>query len=78
MSVAQAEAVLAAVNSGQPVLADDDVAAALLSAIKHGPAALASSPPVQQALQRLAEKLGTADEVSLQCRHFHLPGCALS
>jgi hypothetical protein len=76
MSVAQAEAVLAAVSL-QPAPADEDVAVGLLIAIEHGPPVLASSLPVQQALQRLAERLGTADEVSLQCRHFHLAGCAL-
>jgi hypothetical protein len=76
MSVAHAEAVLAA-GIYLPAPSDIDVAVELLSAIRHGPSALASSPPVQQALEGLAERLGDADEVSLQCWHLHLPGSAL-
>jgi hypothetical protein len=69
MSVAHAEAVVAAA-AFQPAPSDIDVAAVLLGAIRHGPSALASSPPVQQALQSLAERLGVAAEVSLQCWHI--------
>ncbi|KAI3433866.1 hypothetical protein D9Q98_003669 [Chlorella vulgaris] len=63
MSVAHAEAVVAAA-AFQPAPSDIDVAAVLLGAIWHGPSALASSPPVQQALQSLAERLGVAAEGS--------------
>ncbi|KAL4856193.1 Zinc finger MYND domain-containing protein 10 [Chlorella vulgaris] len=63
MSVAQAEAVLAAANLSQLAPADRHVAAALLSAVRHGPAALVGSPPVQQALEGLAERLGVAARV---------------
>ncbi|KAI3433890.1 hypothetical protein D9Q98_003692 [Chlorella vulgaris] len=70
MSVAQAEAVLAAASL-QPAPADEEVVEALLIAIRHGPAALAGSPPVQQALQRLAERLGTADEGSAAAASLH-------
>jgi rhamnogalacturonyl hydrolase YesR len=63
MSVAQAEAVLAAANLSQPAPADRHVAAALLSAVRHGPAALVGSPPVQQALEGLVERLGVAARV---------------
>ncbi len=76
MSVAQAEAVLAAAAS-QPASADGAVTAVLLGAVRHAPCALASSPPVRQALQLLVERLGVADEVSLQRWHYHLAGSAL-
>ncbi|KAI3433899.1 hypothetical protein D9Q98_003701 [Chlorella vulgaris] len=60
MSVAQAEAVMIAAASAvlvaaasQPPPADEMLASTMLSAIKFGPAALSSSPPVQQALDNV-------------------------
>ncbi|KAI3433871.1 hypothetical protein D9Q98_003674 [Chlorella vulgaris] len=63
MSVAHAEAVLAA-GIYLPAPSDIDVAVELLSAIRHGPSALAASPPMRQALEGLAEGLGRAAEGS--------------
>jgi hypothetical protein len=87
MSIAQAEAVLAAAVSFQPAPADDELAAALLSAIEHGPAALASSAPIQQALKGLVQRLPVAVEVRLQalalplakqCNQLTCSGCAFT
>ncbi|KAL4859676.1 hypothetical protein ACK3TF_000754 [Chlorella vulgaris] len=61
MSVAQVEAVLGSAAS-QPRPADEVLAFTLLHAIEFGPAALASSPAVQQALDALIEQLGVANE----------------
>jgi hypothetical protein len=61
MSVAQAEAVLVAGSC--PALEDDEderLAPELLLAVQFGPPALASSPPVQQALVQVAEMLAVA------------------
>jgi hypothetical protein len=73
MSLAQAEAIRVATGSYQPVPEDIAMAAALLSAIEYGPAALVRSPPVQQALEHMNERLRAAAEVSLQRWHFHSP-----
>jgi hypothetical protein len=70
MSVAQAEAVLVAAAS-QPPPADELLVSTLLLAINCGPAALDSSPAVQQLLDDLIERL-QASEVSLQQWH---PAC---
>jgi hypothetical protein len=64
MSVAQAEAVLVAAAS-QPRAADEVLAFTLLHAIELGPAALASSPAVQQALDALIDQAGVVNEVRL-------------
>jgi hypothetical protein len=56
---------------------DDDVVSLvvtlLASSIEHGPAALASSQPVQQALEQLAEQC-EATEVRLRHVALHLAG----
>ncbi|KAI3433826.1 hypothetical protein D9Q98_003630 [Chlorella vulgaris] len=77
MSVGQAEAVLVAAVSFQPAPADDELAAVLLSAIEHGPAALVGSPPVQQALQGLADRLGAVAEASDATAALHAEVSAL-
>jgi hypothetical protein len=64
MSVAQAEAVLAAAAC-QPPPADEVLASTLLSAIMSGPAALAANPPMRQALNGLVEQPGVANEVGV-------------
>ncbi len=64
MSVAQPEAVLATADAGPAALKDESVAALVLfKALEHGPPALASSAPVQQAMERLlasVEALGVS------------------
>ncbi|KAI3433914.1 hypothetical protein D9Q98_003716 [Chlorella vulgaris] len=73
MSVAQAEAVLATADAGPAALKDESVAAlVLLKALEHGPPALASFAPVQQAMERLLARVealgvsGSADPAVLE------------
>lgn len=65
MSVAHVEAVVAAVTLN-PALDNAVVGAGLLDAVKHGLAALAYSPAVLQALERVAAPLVDASQVGLQ------------
>ncbi|KAI3433883.1 hypothetical protein D9Q98_003685 [Chlorella vulgaris] len=86
MSVAQAEAVLAAVSL-QPALADEHVAVGLLRAIRHGPPVLATISPLRQALEGLAKGLqressaaaaSSLDEVAALLHREPQPGDGLA
>ncbi|KAI3427260.1 hypothetical protein D9Q98_007193 [Chlorella vulgaris] len=72
MSVAQAEAVVVAA-AFQPPLTDEALASLLHLAVKHGPEALASSPPVQQALDDIVAGLGAGQASQSADHHFDLP-----
>jgi hypothetical protein len=69
MGVAQVEAALAVAGACHLPPGDERVTGLLQQALDHGPAALASNPSVQQALDRLLDR-NQAGEVSPQQQHL--------